>query len=135
MADEIKQGLTATKTITIDRDRTVGFMGEDVRVYGTPFMLADVEQACHDLIQELLDNGQNSVGTRADIEHLAPTMEGAEVEISVRVDGVEGPRVSFSFMVRDQLDSLGRGRHMRNIVEVDRIRDRVEKKVADLASK
>ena len=47
--------------------------------------MRDIEIACRDLLLPHLDAGEDSVGTRVEIEHLAPTLEGAEVAIEVRV--------------------------------------------------
>ena len=36
MKPELRAGFTHTQRITVDRDRTMGFMGEAMRVYSTP---------------------------------------------------------------------------------------------------
>src|SRR4029079_6260380 len=36
MKRSLRPGLSTVKRIAIDRDRTIGFMGEDARVYATP---------------------------------------------------------------------------------------------------
>ena len=33
MSDTLKPGLSATRRVDIDRDRTISFMGDDCRVY------------------------------------------------------------------------------------------------------
>ena len=71
MKDTLTEGLSTVRGITIDRDRTIGFMGDDCRVYATPAMIADIEMSCRELIVDHLDDGQDSVGTRVEIDHLA----------------------------------------------------------------
>ena len=43
MKDTLKPGLTATRRITIDKPRTIDFLGENLRVYATPELVRDFE--------------------------------------------------------------------------------------------
>ena len=70
MKDTLLVGLQVTKKIKINRERTIGFMGEKGRVYGTPSMVEDIEYTCHELIQSHLDENENSVGTHVSVDHL-----------------------------------------------------------------
>src|SRR5262245_4218424 len=55
MKDSLKPGVSRTNRINIDRDRTIGFMGEEGRVYATPTMVRDIEHTCRDLLMEHAD--------------------------------------------------------------------------------
>ena len=44
MKDTLAAGITTTRRVNVDRDRTIEFMGEDLRVYSTPAMLTDIER-------------------------------------------------------------------------------------------
>src|SRR6185503_9508115 len=94
------------KRIAIDRDRTIGFMGEDARVYATPRLIGDIEFTCRDLILQHADPGEDSVGMEVAVKHLAPTLAGSTVEISVRVTAVDKRVVSFEVSARDELDTV-----------------------------
>ena len=72
MSDTLKPGLTATVRITVDTARTIGFMGEDLRVYSTPSLLYDVEVACRELVE-----GLDGFAQRACDESCDPESEGA----------------------------------------------------------
>src|SRR5438067_6480151 len=95
MKATLQPGLSWTRRITVDRGRTIGFMGEEGRVYATPSLVSDVEYTCRDLLLQHADTGEESVGTEVAIKHLAPTLPGMTVEITVRVATVEGRKVSF----------------------------------------
>ena len=56
-----------TQRVVVDRDRTIGFMGEAMRVYSTPSMVLDVERTCKDFLAQYLAPEQNSVGMRTGI--------------------------------------------------------------------
>jgi len=135
MKEGLAAGLTTSRRITVDRARTIGFMGEEGRVYATPALIADIEYTCRDLALEALDPGEDSVGTRVEIDHLAATLEGMWVEITATVAAVEGRLVTFAVTARDPVDDpIAKGRHMRFVVDVAKTKERLAAKAAKAAS-
>ena len=133
MKDSLKAGVSFTAKALVEKDKTIGFMGEDLRVYATPFMVQDTERTCRDFMLEHLEDGEDSVGARVEIDHLGPTLIGQTVEIEGKVTKIEDPRVLFEIEIRDEVDSVGRIKHTRSIVEKARQGGRLEKKKARLA--
>ena len=133
MSDTLKAGLTLTRRINVDRERTISFMGDECRVYATPLMLYDVEFACRDLLLEHLEPGKDSVGTRVELDHVGATLLGMWAEITVTLAKVEGPAVSFDFTVRDAVEEVARGKHNRFIVGVEKTAQRLKAKAAKAA--
>lgn len=130
MSNPLKPGLTLTRRIDIDRDRTISFMGDECRVYATPLMLYDVEFACRDLLLEHIEPGKDSVGTRVELDHVGATLLGMWVEITVTLTGVNGAAVSFDFAVRDAVEEVARGKHNRVIVGIEKTAQRLKAKLA-----
>ena len=128
MKDSLTAGVTAIQKIAIDRDRTIGFMGDEGRVYSTPSMVRDIEYTCHELLNEHLDDGENSVGTHVSVDHIGATVEGDEVEVSITITAVEGRAVSFEATVKDSLEEVGRGVHNRFVVDVQKTYERLTEK-------
>ena len=128
MKESLTAGVTATQKIAIDRDRTIGFMGDEGRVYSTPSMVRDIEYTCHELLNEHLDDCENSVGTHVSVDHIGATVEGDEVEVSVTITAVEGRAVSFEATVKDSLEEVGRGVHNRFVVDVQKTYERLTEK-------
>jgi len=126
--EELAAGLSRTERFTVDRPRTIDFMGEECRVYATPELVRDVEMCARALILEHIAEGQDSVGTRVAIEHLAATPLGMAVEITVRIREVEGRRVRLEVEGRDALDAIVRGSHERFVVDVERTAERLRAK-------
>lgn len=127
-------GLTDTRRFEIDTDRTIGFMGEALRVYSTPSMVLDIERVCKDFLQRYLAEGESSVGARVEIDHLGPTLRGMWVDVSVRITAVDGRGVSFDAEVRDPLEVVGRAKHIRFVVDLARQKTRLEVKAAKAAA-
>jgi predicted thioesterase len=130
MKDTLKPGSTETVSFLIDRDRTIDFMGEHARVYATPMLVRDVEIACRNLLQRHLDPGEDSVGTRVEIDHTAATLVGMKVELTVSIVEVNGRSVTFEVEGRDTIDPICRGRHQRFVVDVKKTEARLAAKAA-----
>jgi len=121
-------GASLTKRYEIDKDRTIGFMGEHLRVYATPLMVKDVENACRDLLSNYLESTENTVGARVEIDHLGPTLIGMWVDVVVKLTGIEGRRINFDIEVRDELDTVGKAKHTRFVVDLSKQKERLEAK-------
>jgi len=118
MKASLVAGLRATSKVTVDRERTIGFMGEQARVYATPMLVRDIEMACRDLILAHLDPGEDTVGTRVELDHLAATLLGMAVELTVAIVEVKGRLVVLEVSGTDGVDTICRGRHSRFVVDV-----------------
>jgi predicted thioesterase len=109
-------------------------MGEEARTYATPSMVLDIEHTCRELIIEHADPGEDSVGMEVAVKHLAPTLMGMTVEVAVRVTAVEGRKVFFEATVKDELEDVGRGTHIRFVVDKAKTFERLKAKAARLAA-
>ena len=130
MTEPLQPGLTLTRRIEIDRDRTISFMAIDCRVYSTPRMLYDIEMACRDLLLEHIEPGKDSVGTRVELDHVGATLMGMWVEITVTLTAVNGGAVTFDFSARDAVEEVARGKHNRFIVGIEKTAQRLKAKRA-----
>jgi len=130
MKESLRPGVSRVNRIDVDRDRTIGFMGEDGRVYGTPYLVRDIEQTCRQLLLDHGDAGEDSVGTDVAIKHLAPTLLGMTVEITVTVKTVEGRKVVFEISAKDDIDQISAGTHGRFVVDVAKTVERLKAKAA-----
>jgi predicted thioesterase len=130
MKSSLATGLTVTRRITVDRGRTIGFMGEAGRVYATPELVRDVEMTCRNFLLEHLDEGEDSVGTRVEIDHLAATLVDMWVEITATAIEVKGRLVTFEIAARDVVDAVARGRHTRFVIDKSKTQERLAIKAA-----
>jgi len=130
MKNTLAAGIAAKRKFVIDRDRTIDFMGEQARVYATPMLVRDIEMTCREMLLEHLDAGEDSVGTRVEIDHLAATLLGMTVEISVSAAEVKGRAVTFTVEAHDGIDTVCRGRHSRFVVDVNQTKQRLAAKAA-----
>lgn len=134
MKDSLRPGLSLVRRLVVDRERTIGFMGEEGRVYATPSLVRDIEHACRDLILEHTDPGEDSVGMEVALKHLAPTLPDMEVEIAVTVVAVDRRKITFDVSVKDELEPISSGSHTRFVVEVAKTLERLKAKAAKRAA-
>ena len=128
MKTTLQAGIAAKRRFGIDRERTIDFMSEEARVYATPMLVRDIEVTCREFLLGHLDAGEDSVGTRVEIDHLAATLLGMVVEISISVAELKGRAVTFAVEAHDGIDPICRGRHTRFIVEVKQTEARLAAK-------
>jgi predicted thioesterase len=130
MKSSLKEGLSLSKTLLVDEGRCIGFMGREGMVYATPKMVSDVEYTCRDFLLQHLDAGEDSVGAHVSIDHLAATPLGLGVSIEIRISEIDRRRVVFSFSVKDEIEAVGRGTHVRFVVDAAKTRERLAAKRA-----
>jgi predicted thioesterase len=130
MKPSLKAGLSTRREIVVDPERCIGFMGKEGAVYATPRMVSDVEYTCRDYLLQHLDEGEDSVGTHVTIDHLAATPMGLKAVVEIRIAEIDRRKVTFEFTVSDSIEPVGRGKHVRFVVETAKTRERLAAKRA-----
>ncbi len=130
MKETLITGLVKTSAVTVDEGRTIGFVGDDCRVYSTPSLLFDVENCCRDLLLEHLDEGEDSVGTRVVLDHTGATLLGMNVTVEVTITEISRRQIAFDFIARDNLEEIARGSHHRFVIDKAKTIARLQAKAA-----
>src|SRR6266705_534826 len=90
---ELAPGISDEMTILTTPDMGITHLGPDVpSMYSTPAMVQLIEGACVRLMGRYVEPGEQSVGYRVDVKHLAPTTIGKKVTAKVRLREVNGRR-------------------------------------------
>jgi predicted thioesterase len=87
-----------------------------VAVFGTPSLVGLMEAAAMEALRGRLQDGDTTVGTRIDVEHLAATPLGDTVRAEARLVAVDGRRLTFEIEAHDSARLIGRARHERTVV-------------------
>jgi predicted thioesterase len=115
---DIEPGLRGRAVLTVgDADSAIAMGSGDVAVLATPRVVALMEAAAVVAIEGALPIGFTSVGSRIEVDHLAPTAVGAEVVAHAVVTGVEGRSISFDVTVDEGNSTVAQGSHVRVVVE------------------
>jgi fluoroacetyl-CoA thioesterase len=122
-------GLLHQMAIPVTPERTAKHLdlgGESV--FSTPSMVWLIEHAAQVLAQMHLPPGQTTVGSEIFVRHLAPTPIGMKVTVRVRIEAIDGRRITFSAEVFDEMEKIGEGRHVRVIIDHVRFIKKVKEK-------
>jgi fluoroacetyl-CoA thioesterase len=130
----LEAGTATERRLVVDKERTISFLGEDLRIYATPRLVDDIEQTCLDYLLTFLDEGENTVGAAVDIRHVGATLLGMSVSIVATVTRIEGRSVTFNVEVRDDVELVATAAHTRVVVNVAKLRSRVQAKAEAAAA-
>ena len=102
-----------------------------VDVYGTPCMIALVEETAWRSVQDGLEPGQATVGTKLDIAHVAATPIGMRVWCDTELIEIDRRRLVFSVVAFDEAGKIAEGTHERFIVDVEKFQQKAQAKAAN----
>ncbi|MBI4570638.1 MAG: thioesterase family protein [Chloroflexi bacterium] len=126
MKPELKPGSSEEQTITTTPDMGITHLGPGVpSMYSTPSMVALIEATCVRLMSRYVDPGEQSVGYRVELRHLAPTPVGKQVTAKVTLREVNGRRYLFDAECWNQDGvKIGEGVHERAVIDISRFAGR-----------
>ncbi|EEP70712.1 thioesterase [Micromonospora sp. ATCC 39149] len=118
-------GRSARVELTVtEADTALAAGSGDVPVLGTPRVVALAEAATVAATAGALPPGRTTVGTRVELDHLAPTPVGRTVVARARLTAVDGRRLGFEVTVTDAGEIVARGRVERTLVDRRRFVER-----------
>lgn len=127
---EIVVGMKAEVSTLVEREDTAREVGSgSLLVYATPCMVALMEGAACEAIEEAMDDTKTTVGTELNIQHLSATPVGLEVRAEAEVIAVEGKVITFEVRAFDEAGEIGKGTHKRVIVPVQKFLDKAYAKL------
>ena len=88
-----------------------------VPVLATPRALALAERATVAAVAGALEAGATTVGTRVELDHLAPSPVGAELSVRAVLERVDGRRLQFAVRLIDGDRVVARGLVTRVVVD------------------
>jgi predicted thioesterase len=119
---------------TIAPEDTVGnFWKTDVGdLLSTPSMVAMMQEAAATLIDSKLPDGFISVGKSAEVTHEQPCVVGAHVTVKVEIKSFDGYHIRLQMTAVDDSGVVGRGSHVRSIVNKKWLMIKVNKRLSNL---
>ena len=125
-----KVGDTGRQTFVVESSHTIDIAGDpDLAVLSTPALIWFLEHAGRDALAPLLESDETSVGVSIDVEHLAATPRGHEVNCTARIVHVDRSLITFQVMAEDSHETIARGVHKRRVVNTKRFQAHVRKKL------
>jgi predicted thioesterase len=114
----LEPGLQAAFWYTVaEADTAVAVGSGEMPVLATPRVLALAERAMVAAVAGALEAGATTVGTRVELEHLAPSLVGADLAVEAVLERVDGRRLEFAVRVRAGGRLVARGMVTRVVVD------------------
>ena len=127
---EIIIGIKGEASTLVEKEDTAQYVGSgSLLVYATPCLAALMEGAACAAIEEALPQGQTSVGTALNLEHLSATPVGLDVRASAEVTAVEGRKITFAITAFDEAGEIGRATHTRVLVNSEKFLEKTYQKL------
>ena len=127
---EITVGMKGEVSTLVEREDTALEVGSgSLLVYATPCMVALMEGAACEAIEETMDDTKTSVGTELNIQHISATPVGLEVRAEATVTAVEGKVITFEVIAYDEAGEIGKGTHKRVLVPTQKFLEKAYNKL------
>lgn len=116
-----KIGMTFTSETVVTLSNCAVTMGSgDLEVFATPAMVALMENAAMNAVAPALQQGATTVGAEMNTSHIKPSAIGARVQATATLTAVDGRKLTFSVEASDGASVIGKGTHVRFIVDKER---------------
>jgi predicted thioesterase len=114
-------GLESEATTTVVHENTAAYVGAGgVEVFGTPMMIALMENAAWQAVAGELEEGEATVGTLVNVRHLGATPLGQRVRATAKLLEIDRRRLVFAVEAYDEEKKIGEGQHERFIINLAR---------------
>lgn len=117
------QRLRHTQRLSVEEQITLPYISpkftgfaQSPPVLATAFLVGLAENACDELLRTREEFRQRSAGVAIHLRHFAPILVGVTLEMAVELTRIDGRRVTFEFVCRDEKDVVARGEHERDLV-------------------
>ena len=117
MAKELTAGVMGKTVITVDsKVSAMAAASGEMDVFGTPYVVALMEQTADESVRPYLEEGCATVGTVVNIKHIAATPMVMEAYATSELLEVDGRRLVFKVEAYDEVGLIAEGMHERFII-------------------
>lgn len=142
MKDTLRPGLTFAFKFRVPENKTVPYLYPEApefqlmpKVLATGYMVGLLEWACVQAINPHLDwPNEQSVGTLVNFTHSAATPPGMTVTVHVKLEKVEGRKLTLAVVADDGLDEISRGTHERFVIDAAKFNRKIAEKAEHAAA-
>ncbi len=125
----LRTGIKGEETEIVDSGNTAATMRSGtLQVYATPAMIALMERAAYRSVQDELEEGQGTVGTRMEVSHISATPLGQTVTAKSLLTGIDRRKLTFHVEAYDGEGKIGEGVHERFLVDNESFQKKADSK-------
>ncbi len=114
---EMKTGITGNAEILItEKELACTVESGSLPVAATPVMVAMMEKAACNCINEYMENDETTVGTELNVKHVAASPLGAVIKAEAELLEINSREFTFNVRAYDNSGLIGEGIHKRFLV-------------------
>lgn len=128
MEFNFKEGTSIIKELIVTESDTALKLGSgDLEVYATPAMIALMENTAKNLVMNELPSGYTTVGIEMNVKHIKASPVGANIKCNAVLIKADGKKLFFDIEANDDDGTIGKGTHIRYVVNADDFMKRTNK--------
>ncbi|HET6492157.1 MAG TPA: thioesterase family protein [Burkholderiales bacterium] len=143
MKDTLQPGLTFRFQFEIPPTKTVPHLypestmfQEMPEVLATGYLVGLMEWACIEALRLHLDwPREQSLGTHVDVSHIAATPPGLIVTVDVKLEKVEGRKLTFRLSAHNGVKKISEGTHERIVIDFAKFNAKIKQQYSALVRK
>ncbi len=122
-------GMLHKHEITVGKEHLASTLGSGgIDVFATPMMITLMEGTALHAVQPHLEEGQTTVGTLVNINHLAATPLGMKAWAEAELIEIDRRRLVFEVKAYDERGLIGEGYHERFIIDQEKFLNKINAK-------
>lgn len=126
----LEAGIKGTEKTQVTEENSALAMGSGtLKVFATPAMIALMEETAWKSVAPHLEEGSGTVGTALNIQHTAATPLGMTVTCESSLTAIEGRKLTFHVVAKDETGIIGEGEHERFIVNDEKFQKKADSKL------
>ena len=127
---ELEIGLKGKVTSVVEREDTALEVGSgSLLVFATPCMVALMEGAACEAINEAIPEDKTSVGISLDISHISATPVGLDVYAEAELTAIDKSILTFKVTAYDEAGVIGEGTHKRAVITTQKFLEKTYEKL------
>jgi fluoroacetyl-CoA thioesterase len=124
---EIGIGLQHTsKTLVTERNTAISMGSGELPVFATPEMIALMENAAMMAVEKYMEEGYSTVGSAINIAHIHPSAIGTTIIATATLTQIDGRKLIFHVVAKDDDKIIGEGEHVRYIVDAEKFMSKIK---------
>ena len=129
METKLVKGIKGRVEITVDEKVSAKKAASgEMDVFGTPFVIALMEQTADESVRPYISDECATVGTLVNIRHLVATPMGMKAYGESSLLEIDGRRLTFDVKVYDEAGLVAEGVHERFIIDKEKFMAKCEKR-------
>ncbi|MBR5236770.1 MAG: thioesterase family protein [Clostridia bacterium] len=129
MSKELTLGIRGRIDITVDASVSAKKAASgEMDVFGTPYVIALMEQTADKSVRPYLEDGCATVGTMVNMRHTAATPMGMKAYAESELVEIDGRRLGFHVAVYDEVGCVAEGTHERFIIYKEKFMEKTNKR-------